>query len=764
MKFWAQQPKQIKVSEFSVSHIHTIEERVFLIHSILDKGYYCYENENVPNTINVYIPSDASDELSDFDFFFDNVLYDQLNEFHNLDKNTRGELFVQWRQGIDDEVYNVIYKDFTKGLREGGNSDCENALPFCTDEDFYEFPAGVNSGNLGGSGTQPYYCSGVTHQGQDNCLYTTPNPAFYYMKIDSPGDLDIYMYTEPARDLDFDCWGPFNDMSTACSQLSCSNMVDCSYSAASTEHCHIHNAQNGQYYVLLITNYSNQPCNIHFSNIETGGGTTDCSTLPPVVFNLGPYCVGETIRLYAYDTDGSRYRWRGPNGWQSAFQNPVRTNCTMNMAGTYTCTITKPNGDQFQFDTEVVIYANPSADFTADTVCLGDATQFTSTSTTNPSGHDISDFQWNFGDGQFGSGATTSHTYDNAGTYQVTLTVSTQGHCIDSITQEVVVSEDETGDYYTSVCENVLTAGFTWHGATFHDEGEQTITIPDATPQGCDSIVTLHVTKIPNLTGDYYTSACEDEFPITWHGVTFNAAGEQTITIHNATGCDSIVTLHVSISELEVHIEVEPNDSICEGETVVLHAVVENANTFVSVGDILCSDGSVVKPANWQSSMGAQGVVFYVDDTHLHGYAVSLTQSGSIAWSSNTNNNPTSHTNNHWRDAIKDFNGDGNTQSITNQGTAATYPAAWWTVNIGQRWYLPSAGQLNLLFGELIAVNTSFGLVGGVPINPGDDIFLWSSTEKSNSQAIVIGIADGWVGGNNKDEDEGLYVRAVIDF
>jgi hypothetical protein len=162
--------------------------------------------------------------------------------------------------------------------------------------------------------------------------------------------------------------------------------------------------------------------------------------------------------------------------------------------------------------------------------------------------------------------------------------------------------------------------------------------------------------------------------------------------------------------------------------------------------------------------MGAQGIVFYVDTTNIHGCAVSLTQSGPIAWSSNANNNPTSHTFNHWRDAIRDFDGDGNTQSITNQGTAATYPAAWSTVNIGQSWYLPSAGQLNLLFGELITVNTSFGLVGGVPINPGDDIFLWSSTEKSNSQAIVIGISDGWVGGYDKNEDEDLYVRAVIDF
>ena len=245
----AQQPKLIKVSEFGVSHIKTIEERVFLVHSIMEKGYYCFSNADVPGTIDVYMDNDASDELSDFDFFFDNVLYEQLNEFSQLDKNERGELFVQWRQGIDDEVFRTLYEDFTRGLRTE-NATCETALPFCTNMGLYVFPAGVNSGSPCGDTynaqcSEPYKCTGA-HQGQDNCLSTAPNPAFYYMRIDEPGNLNIYMYTTPPEDLDFDCWGPFEDMNTACDLLSCSNMVDCSYSADPTEHCHLHGALTGQ--------------------------------------------------------------------------------------------------------------------------------------------------------------------------------------------------------------------------------------------------------------------------------------------------------------------------------------------------------------------------------------------------------------------------------------------------------------------------------------------------------------------------------------
>ena len=325
MKHFAQQPTLIKVSEFNISNIATIEERVFMLHSISDKGYFCFKNTEIPNTIDVYVKSDASDELSDFDFFYDHLLYDQLNDFSLLDKATRGNLFVQWRQGLDSDVYKMLYEDFTKGMRSD-NPTCETSLPFCTNNGMYNFPAGVDAGSAGTG--DPYHCAtGDGHQGQDNCLSTSPNPAFYFMRIDEPGNLDIHMYSTPSHDIDFDCWGPFDDMTDACDQLSCDNMVDCCYSTASTEHCHINNAQNGQYYILLITNYSNQPCNINFQN--QGTGTTDCSILPPLVNNDGPYCVGETIHLTAVGQSGATYSWSGPNGFSSTEQNPTINNCNM---------------------------------------------------------------------------------------------------------------------------------------------------------------------------------------------------------------------------------------------------------------------------------------------------------------------------------------------------------------------------------------------------------------------------------------------------
>ena len=433
-----QQSVQTKLTEINIHNVESIEERVFLIHSIQESEFFSYRLSNEEGKIDIYVSDEytcqESNANADFDDFLEELEVEWM-AYNNLDKNERGRLFVEWRYQMDDPVFLMINEDFHRQLRD--NNTCDGAEPFCTDNGLYQFPAGVNAGNLGSS-TQPYWCSGFVRPngGSTSCLSTTPNPAFYYMQIDQPGNLNIYMYSTPSHDIDFDCWGPFSDINTACSQLSCSNMVDCSYSASATENCYINNAQTGQYYILLITNYSNQTCNISFSNIGTG--TTNCGILPPLVGNNGPYCVGETISLTAHGQSGASYSWSGPGNFSSTQQNPTRPNCTMAMAGTYTCTITV--GSQTNSaTTEVVIYPQPTANFNFTSVCQGTPTQFTSTSTTNPAGQQITSYLWDFGGGT-STQQNPSYTFPRAGTFPVTLTVSCgNGHCTSSKTENVTV-------------------------------------------------------------------------------------------------------------------------------------------------------------------------------------------------------------------------------------------------------------------------------------------------------------------------------------
>lgn len=443
---WGQNHRQIKVAEFSIHDVETIEDRVFIIHYILEHGYFCYKNQGLENIVDVYIPSNAPDELSDFDFFYDHLLYSKLNEFKDLDKSVRGELFVQWRLEIDKELYKALYKDFTKGIATL-NATCETAEPFCANNGAFSFAAGVNSGSPCGDYyndycDEPYHCPGHYHQGTStSCLSTAPNPAFYYLKTGESGNLDIKIYSSPRYDIDFDCWGPFDNLEGACDLLSCDTMIDCSYQAGSgDEHCYINNAQVGQYYILLITNYSNQPCNIIYENVGTGD--TDCAI--GITSNTGPYCVGDTIVLNVEAQEGSTFNWTGPNGFTSTLQSPTLSNCTLAMAGTYTCVTSYGTQIPSTSHTEVEIFATPIASFTFDEVCSGTPTHFTCTSTTNPSGQTISGYQWNFGDGGTSTQQNPTHTYSQGGTYSVTLTVNCGGICTDATTQTVTVNASPT--------------------------------------------------------------------------------------------------------------------------------------------------------------------------------------------------------------------------------------------------------------------------------------------------------------------------------
>ena len=182
-------------------------------------------------------------------------------------------------------------------------NNCINAAPLCTDSPI-TFPAGTNSGT---GETGPDY----------GCLGSEPNPAWYFLQIADPGSITFTLTTSPSEDIDFILWGPFASQSAPCTDdLTDANEVDCSYSSASTETAVIPNAQTGELYILLITNYSNDPTSISVS--QTGGtGTTDCGAVIPcdLVVDAGPdinICVGEPQLLngsFTDDAGNTSYTW-----------------------------------------------------------------------------------------------------------------------------------------------------------------------------------------------------------------------------------------------------------------------------------------------------------------------------------------------------------------------------------------------------------------------------------------------------------------------
>ena len=279
-------------AEFDITNIANFDERVYFLYNLLNDGQFdVIASEESGKFI---VTASTAYENMDLEENFSDFIWKTTNEFAMMDKVSAAERAQAFKPALPKEFANSLMMDIYAKSRE--NNLCALADPFCTDNGMYEFPAGVNAGS---GETGPYY----------DCLYTTPNPAWYYMRIGNPGDIDIYMYSTPAVDIDFCCWGPFDDPTAPCPNgLTSDKVVSCSYSANPTEHCMIPaNAQTGEYYILVITNYSNQTCNINFSKVA-GSGDTDCGILPPVdiigfLITLdGEYLdiVGPTVREYTH--------------------------------------------------------------------------------------------------------------------------------------------------------------------------------------------------------------------------------------------------------------------------------------------------------------------------------------------------------------------------------------------------------------------------------------------------------------------------------
>ena len=294
----------------------------------------------------------------------------------------------------------------------------------------------------------------------------------------------------------------------------------------------------------------------------------------------------------------------------------------MAMAGTYTCTITVGSASN-SATTEVVVYPQPTANFQYTSVCRGTPTQFTSTSTTNPSGQQIQNYQWDFGDGQTGNGQSVTHTYAEAGTYNVTHTVSCgNGHCYDQKRINVpvyaapVASATATPNTVIYGGTATLTASAGASGSfNFHWEPANMVTNPDAqttqtvplqatqtftvtvtNPQGgCSStaqvVVSMEGSNMTAMASADQTELCEGEsttlhaqpsggtgtYTYTWSPAnSLNNANVQNptatppvgTTTYTCSVSDGITTQNVSVS-IVVHPNMESDvyQTICENET-----------------------------------------------------------------------------------------------------------------------------------------------------------------------------------------------------
>ena len=231
-------------------------------------------------------------------------------------------------------------------------------------------------------------------------------------------------------------------------------------------------------------------------------------------------------------------------------------------------------------------------------------------------------------------------------------------------------------------------------------------------------------------------TACES---YEWEGETYTVSGNYTKVFTTPAGCEYNMTLPLTIINRPSITLIADDEVICEGESTTLHAVIQQA----SVGDILCTDGTFVHPTDWSSSSGksAKGVIFYVDGSGSHGWALGLNDLGTAKWCSAETTVPGLAYITSTRQAILDIDGASNTQKIRAAGNATKYPAVWLITEqmYNDGWYLPAMGQLRYMYANFYTVNYALQKVGGSTLLDTESWFYWTSTQHSAQKKWELG-------------------------
>ncbi len=295
---------------------------------------------------------------------------------------------------------------------------------------------------------------------------------------------------------------------------------------------------------------------------------------------------------------------------------------------------------------------------------------------------------------------------------------------------------DMTGGFATyqwSPIDNATADMYVWQ------EDNYTVTVTMGISCSASDSQYITVESMDDVVLDSVT-ACES---YEWEGETYTVSGNYTKVFTTPAGCEYQVTLPLTIIYTPSVTLIADDDVICEGESTTIHATAEHGvPQLVSVGDILCTDGSIIPLSDWSSNNGktAKGIVCYVDFTGGHGWAVGLNDLGTASWCSTDVlvQGLTNYTTP--REAMYDLDGAYNTQTIRATGNASQFPAVFKLNNnmINEGWYLPSIGQWRILFVNLDIINASLDSLGGTALTLVKNKGYWSSTQCDASKKWML--------------------------
>jgi gliding motility-associated-like protein len=143
------------------------------------------------------------------------------------------------------------------------------------------------------------------------------------------------------------------------------------------------------------------------------------------------------------------------------------------------------------------------------------------------------------------------------GTFQYIFTPTSA--CSAPVTVNITIGGATSSAVAITICPAQLP--YSWNGQMLNAAGTFTATIPSQS--GCDSTITLTLTVNPTLTSTTNVTICSTQLPYIWNSQTITLAGTYSTTLPSQAGCDSIAVLNLTVNTTLIS---TTNVTICSGQ------------------------------------------------------------------------------------------------------------------------------------------------------------------------------------------------------
>ena len=176
-----------------------------------------------------------------------------------------------------------------------------------------------------------------------------------------------------------------------------------------------------------------------------------------------------------------------------------------------------------------------------------------------------------------GSYVVDGNSHNTTGTYVHTMNNITG--CDSVVTLNLTVVDTIKVTLYASVCEG---QSYTFGAQTLSTSGTYT-DLSTSLIGGCDSVTTLYLTINTKDSLGMSTSICNGDVYL-FNGVEYSTSGMHSVTLTNLSGCDSIVTLDLTVNDLPIVDFTFNQDSICDYDSPITLSATPSGGVFSGVG------------------------------------------------------------------------------------------------------------------------------------------------------------------------------------